>query len=137
MLFITKNVLEVAHLNCDTFGGLLGSYLRSILQIIMFFQSEFIIITLVHNLVRIILLLCNLFCKCNFRYFQFTFLFVICNFIIKQESISGRFKSYFVTVSMKTIILSVLFCSSLRELYMMFILFIYLSQFIYHCQILF
>ena len=69
MLFITENVLEVAHLNFDTFGGLLGSYLRGILQIIMFFQSEFILITLVHNLVRIILLLCNLFCKCNFRYF--------------------------------------------------------------------
>ena len=37
MLFITNNILTVAYLNSDRFGGLLGSCLRGILEMVLFF----------------------------------------------------------------------------------------------------
>ena len=37
MLFITNNILTVAYLNSDRFGGLLDSCLRGILEMVLFF----------------------------------------------------------------------------------------------------
>ena len=93
---------------------------------LLIFQSEFVI-TLTHNWVCIVLLLCNLFMIAIFFILHLFYCLVSVILVLikifmvfwKQESILHLFKSYFVTMSMKTIIMSASICTCLRELYFM------------------